>query len=143
MPTNEEQIFGALIGLAGAATQNGKTEVTDAVIRRALTAAPDATTAPESREIIEQIHAEKFRISPNCATCAQPCGNTSDYDISRIDCAAEDVKEQKRAILAELKALAARTTGELPDCVYRALCYLGYDLAAASYQELLEELKTC
>jgi hypothetical protein len=45
--------------------------------------------------------------------------------------------------MRELKALAARTTGALPDCVYRALCYLSYDLAAASYQELLEELKTC
>jgi len=136
MAIQEEPIFGALIGLAGAATQNGKTEATDAIVRRALTSAPDEA-------MLERIHAEKFRIAPNCATCAQPCGNTSDYDMSRIDSAAADVKEQKQAILRELKALAARTTGEVPDSVYRALCYLSYDLAAASYQELLEELKTC
>jgi hydroxylamine reductase len=141
MALNEEPIFGALVGLAGAVTQNGKTEATDAVVRRALTAAPGE--AAEMQTLIAQIHAEKFRISPNCATCAQPCGNTSDYDMRRLDSAAADVKEHKRAILAELKALAARTVGALPDCVYRALCYLGYDLAAASYQELLEELKQC
>jgi hydroxylamine reductase len=136
MATLEEQIFGALIGLAGAATQNGKTEATDEVVRGALTAAP-------SEAMIEQIHAEKFRISPNCATCAQPCGNTSDYDMSRIEAAAAEVKGRKQAIMRELQTLAARTTGALPDRVYRALCYLSYDLAAASYQELLEELKTC
>jgi hypothetical protein len=130
----EEQIFGALIGLAGAATQNGKTEDTDEIIRQALTAVP-------SEKVLELIHGEKAKIAPNCATCAYPCGNTSDYDMSRIQSNPEEVRKQKERIMAELKSLATRTTGELPDSVYTALCYLSYDLSADSYEELLEEMR--
>jgi hydroxylamine reductase len=130
----EEKIFGALIGLAGAATQNGKTEDTDEIIRQGLTSAP-------SEEVLNLIHQEKFRIAPNCATCAYPCGNTSDYDMSQNLANSADVQELKQAVMAELKTMAARTTGELPDSAYQALSYLSYDLSADSYEELLQEMR--
>jgi hydroxylamine reductase len=130
----EEIIFGALIGLAGAATQNGKTADTDEIIRQGLTSAP-------SEEVLALIHGEKFRIAPGCATCAYPCGNTSDYDMSRNRSNSEEVQDLKQAIMAELKAMAARTTGELPDSAYQALSYLSYDLSADSYEELLQEMR--
>jgi hydroxylamine reductase len=132
---NEEQIFGALIGLAGAAAQNGKTADTDAILCRALTQAP-------SQALLDAIASEKARIAPNCATCANPCGNTSDYDMTRLTLAPQPIRQLKWAVMAQLKALARKANGaELPECAYKALCYLGYDLTADSYQTLLEEMR--
>jgi hypothetical protein len=130
----EEEIFGALIGLAGAATQNGKTADTDEIIRRAL-------TSPPSEDVLGLIHGEKHRIAPNCATCAYPCGNTSDYDMSLMESNPAEVRKLKGIVMEEVKAVAARTTGEMPESVYDALCYLSYDLSAESYEALLEEMK--
>jgi hypothetical protein len=130
----EETIFGALIGLAAAATQNSKTEDTDGIIRQALTTAP-------SEEALALIHAEKYRIAPGCATCAYPCGNTSDYDMSRNQANSPEVQGLKQALMEELKSLAARTSDELPDTVYQALSYLSYDLATDFYEELLQEMR--
>ena len=136
-----EQIISALIGLAGAVSNNGKSENTDEVVRTALlsirlevaepeiakpvtytsemvkseaaepetakpvtytsemvkpkadtseTAKPEADTSETDKseadesEIVDLIHKEKFKISPNCATCQFPCGNTSDYDIMKV-----------------------------------------------------------
>jgi hypothetical protein len=52
-----------------------------------------------------------------------------------------EMRKLKGAVMEELKAVAARTTGEMPESVYEALCYLSYDLSAESYEALLEEMK--
>jgi hypothetical protein len=75
---NNKRILSALIGLAGAVGNNGKTEHTDAIVRAAL-------LAVDSDAQIELIHREKYAISPNCETCQFPCGNTSDYDMEKFD----------------------------------------------------------
>lgn len=66
----------ALIGLAGAESNNGKAEDTDAIVRQALLRMHEEDWSQRIRE-------EKFRIAPNCATCSAPCGNTSDYPIEK------------------------------------------------------------
>ena len=81
MKMQGDSIISALIGLVGAVSNNGKTEQTDSVIREAFLCLTDAGS---EEEMVQKIHAEKFIIAPDCATCFNPCGNTSDYDMAQF-----------------------------------------------------------
>lgn len=81
MKMQGDSIISALIGLVGAVSNNGKTEQTDRVIREAFLCLTDAGS---EEEMVQKIHAEKFIIAPDCATCLNPCGNTSDYDMAQF-----------------------------------------------------------
>jgi hydroxylamine reductase len=129
---NNKRILSALIGLVGAVGNGEKTEHTDEIVRAAL-------LAVDSDAQIEQIHKEKYAISPNCETCQFPCGNTSDYDMEKFDQAPDEIRDMKERLVAEMKRIA--TGDRLPDVVYKAIAYLGYDLTKESYEILLEELK--
>ena len=61
-----EQMISALIGLVGAVSNNGRTEHTDGVIRRAFL---QIRNGGSEQEIVEAVHREKFAISPDCAIC--------------------------------------------------------------------------
>lgn len=126
--------LGALIGLVGAVNNNGKTAKTDAVVRTAL-------LADDSDQIVDMVHEEKFVISPNCRTCAMPCGNTSDSEID-LNTGSDEVTDIKRRLLEEIRRLAKTDSDALPDVVYKAISYLGYDLRKESYEELLAEIAT-
>ncbi len=128
----QEKVIGALIGLAGAVNNNGKTDNTDDVIREALLSACE-------EEAVRRIHREKFIISPDCETCAFPCGNTSDADITRFQREGADILRLKEAIVEELIRLAGQ--GCVPEAAYKAISYLGYEMTADTYREILEELK--
>ena len=134
------EVIGALIGLCGAVSNNGKTEQTDAVVRLAL-------LHPEQNGMADQIRKEKYRIAPNCAVCETPCGNTADYDMERFYDAPEEVVESKLAVIRALKQTVQadqenrQSSCKLPDGVYRAIACLGYELDAESYQKLKEELE--
>lgn len=128
----QEKVIGALIGLAGAVNNNGKTENTDAVLREALLAANE-------EEAVKRIHREKFIISPGCETCACPCGNTSDVDPAHFQREDADILRLKEEIVEELIRLAGQD--RLPEATCKALSYLGYEMTADTYRELLEELK--
>lgn len=128
----QEKVIGALIGLAGAVNNNGKTDQTDAVIREAL-----LSTCEE--EAVQRIHREKYIISPGCEFCPSPCGNTSDFDTARFQREDADILRLKEEIVEELIRLAGQE--HLSEAAYKALSYLGYDMTAETYREILEELK--
>lgn len=132
---NKETIFGALVGLAGAVFSNGKTEDTDEIVRRALLAEP-------SEEILHAIHEEKYRISPDCAVCAAPCGNTSDYDMTQILKNTQIAQKKKALIMQQLCKLAQSEQQSLPESAYKAICYLSYELSAEKYDKVLEQMET-
>ncbi|MCQ2523439.1 MAG: hypothetical protein MJ123_03790 [Lachnospiraceae bacterium] len=129
------RIIAALIGLTGAVSNNGKTENTDDVVLKAL-------TMDDGDEIVNEIHDEKFRISPNCATCESPCGNTSDYDMDKFFNGPEDVVKLKLEIVDRVKEYALKCSKDMDDLevIYKALAYLGYDLKYESYMALKDEL---
>ena len=129
-----EGILSALIGLVGATNNNGTTDQTDDIVRAALLADAD------SEEMITCIHKEKFLIAPNCASCTAPCGNTSDYDMTRFADTESETLNAKLAVIDALRVLAAKG-GKLPQAVYTAISYLGYELDMESYLDILEELK--
>lgn len=142
----------ALIGLIGACNNNPKTENTDHVVIRAL-AFPiiNPTANDESAlKIIREIYTEKYTVAPGCATCATPCGNTSDYDMNRIYNATEDTRRMKLQILSALQELAAyiykhQMINTLPavdmEFFYKALSYVSYDMKIDALDTLLTEAK--
>ena len=129
------KVLSALIGLCGAVSNNGKTENTDRVVLEAI-------LSQEPENAVQRIHEEKYRISPDCASCPTPCGNTSDGDLSRWNEAPESVRKRKEEVMASLERMAfamaesrAKATVEnlcgtqeltVPDVVYRAISWLGY-----------------
>ena len=134
MQMQGDRIISALIGLVGAVSNNGKTKQTDSVIREAFLRLTDAGS---EEEMVEKIHAEKFTIAPDCATCLNPCGNTSDYDMAQFYAADEEVFAAKRNLIEAIRKKLS-TAEEVPETVYQGIAYLGYDLEPESYAQIQE-----
>ena len=92
--TLRDTLLGALVGLARSTSSEPKTENTDAVLNAGLrlAAQPDAPTETLQR-MLDITRAEKHAVAPNCATCAMPCGNTKDYDLTQLRSAAPAVRQ--------------------------------------------------
>ena len=95
-------------------------------------------------EIVAEIIKEKYAISPNCETCPTPCGNTSDYDMAKFIHNLE-LKTVKEELIAETVALATRINNsvktELPEAIYKAISFFGYELSVDSYKNLINTLR--
>lgn len=131
-----DKIIGALIGLVGAAGNSGWTKETEQVIARAL-------LQEDNNKLIEEIHQEKYRISPGCASCSAPCGNTSDYDMSCFWNGSPEDQKRKRDIIGESQRVAERYNNgklaALPEVCFRALVSFSYGMDEAAYQSLMDE----
>lgn len=135
----QDELTGALIGLAKSCGNNPKTEDTTGILIEGLfTTITNINFNDETlREMIAKVHAEKQRIVPNCATCASPCGNTSDYEMKKLWNADEDIRSLKSLILFGIRGMAAYAyhaavlgyeDEEVNDFFYKALSILGYDM---------------
>ncbi|MDE5598475.1 MAG: hypothetical protein K2J04_11695 [Lachnospiraceae bacterium] len=148
----EDRIISALIGLVGACNNNPKTDGTDNLVIKAL-AFP--LLYPEHdekalRQMIDDIYSEKNSVAPGCATCAAPCGNTSDYDMRRIYEADDAIRKVKLQILEKIQQLAAyichnQESGIIPytdsGVFYKALSYISYDMDEAVFLGFLDEIE--
>lgn len=134
-----EKIISALIGLVGAVSNNGKTDETDKIIKNALISIKDGK---DEDSVVDMIHKEKFTIAPDCATCLNPCGNTSDYDIEKFKNASDDVRNAKLKLINALCEMVELSKGDiLPNDAYRGITYLGYELAVESYDEITDRIR--
>ena len=106
-------LLGALVGLARATVNEPKTEDTDHVLAAGLRQAAKADAAEDAlhrmRDIVET---EKHRVAPNCATCTMRCGNTDNYDLTRLWSAPNEIRTLKLRLLAALFTLAQRRSTE-------------------------------
>lgn len=140
----EKRIISVLIGLVGACNNGVPTRNTDPLLIKALAFSPSCDSGHETEKLIEEIRAEKNIVSPGCAVCASPCGNTSDYDMSRLESAPEEIRGIKEEILTELHRIA-KEVEELYDkdieLLYKSLSYVSYDLEKEPLQSLLNELR--
>ncbi|MDE6725764.1 MAG: hypothetical protein K2J79_09185 [Ruminiclostridium sp.] len=122
-----KRIISVLIGLVGACNNGVPTKNTDPLLIKALAFSPSSDSGPEIEKLIEEIRAEKNIVSPSCATCASPCGNTSDYDLSLLDGASEEIHSIKLEILTELHRIA-KDVEKLYDkdieLLYKSLSYV-------------------
>lgn len=147
----EDDIISALIGLVGACENNPKTDVTDSVVIKAL-ALPVLCGEPDEKalnEMIDTIHAEKNAIAPDCAACACPCGNTSDYDMRAIREAESGIRDIKLTLLSKCQQLAAsvyqgkqsRVEGQVDSTLfYKVLSHIRYDIEEEQLLGLLDEV---
>ena len=87
-----DALLGALVGLARSTVNEPKTEDTDRVLAAGLrlAAEPNAVESALLR-MTDIVEAEKHRVAPNCAACAMPCGNTSNYDLVRLWCGTGEI----------------------------------------------------
>lgn len=136
MKMQGDSIISALIGLVGAVSNNGKTERTDSVIREAFLCLKDAGS---EEEMVQKIHAEKFIIAPDCATCLNPCGNTSDYDIAQFYAADAKIISAKWDLIAAICEKMGLSEN-VPDDVYQGIAYLGYDLEPEAYAQIQQKI---
>lgn len=122
-----DNIISALIGLVGAVSNNGKTEQTD---------------QDSEKVMVQKIHEEKFHIAPDCATCLNPCGNTSDYDMTQYYAADVEIIEAKQHLIQAIRNRLMSSTPEsdIPETVYRGIAYLGYALEPEAYEKIVQEL---
>ena len=134
----QDQLTGALIGLAHAASNAEKTPQTDRLILEGLfTTVTNVNFNDDTlNHLIDRVNAEKNRLLPGCANCASPCGNTDNYDMSRLWNTDEDIRSLKSLILFGIRGMAAYAyhamilgyfNPEVNDFFYRGLFALSMD----------------
>ena len=106
----QDTLTGALIGLARA--MDGNTTPTkathDLMIKGLFTTITNVSFSPETiTALIDEVHAEKQRLVPNCVSCAEPCGRNDDYDMEKLWNADEDIRSLKSLILFGIRGMAA------------------------------------
>lgn len=134
----QDELTGALIGLARASQNGVRTKETDRLIVEGLfTTLTNVNFHDQTiQDMIDRVHAEKQRLVPGCTACASRCGNTDDYDISRIWTADEDIRSLKSLILFGIRGMSAyayhalilgRSSQDVQDFFYKALFALSED----------------
>ena len=105
----QDQLTGALIGLARAADTNKPTASTHrAVIEGLFTTLTNVNFNEETvRRQIDIVRREKAALTPDCGACACPCGRTDEYDMNLLWEANEDIRSLKSLILFGLRGMAA------------------------------------
>ena len=135
----QDELTGALIGLAKSCGNNPKTENTDRIIIEGLfTTITNVNFNDETlKEMIAKVKAEKNKIVPDCSACQNPCGNTDDYDMNNLWNDNEDIRSLKSLILFGIRGMAAyayhaMVLGYEDEAVnqffYKALCAISYEM---------------
>lgn len=91
-------------------------------------------------EMVQQIHTVKNMITPDCAVCKNPCGNTSDYDMTQFYAADEKVIAAKQELIETICSVMEEA-GEITDSVYRGIAYLGYPVQPEECEELQQDIR--
>ena len=134
----QDQLTGALIGLARAADTNAPAASTHrAVIEGLFTTLTNVNFNEETvRQQIDAVRREKAALIPNCDTCASPSGRTDEYDMNLLWEANEDIRSLKSLILFGLRGMAAYayhamvlgyTAEEVNRFLYEGLFAIGED----------------
>ncbi len=137
----QDELTGALIGLARAVDGNGPTEKTNKLVIDGLfTTVTNVSFNDETLQIlIDEINKEKEALNPQCDDCGDPCPRNDNYDMNELWNADEDIRSLKSLILFGLRGMAAyahhaMALGFTDDTVnnffYDGLFAIGEDLGA-------------
>lgn len=145
-----QHVLSSAIGLAKAGEHTGMSDDAMKMIEEALTLCHELTTSDEqvlhAECIIDDLKREKDNVSPGCSICASPCGNTDDYDVSRIFDSDTPENVLKKDILVSICELAYQGRMDVTDkkniCI-EALCMVSFDVEAEVLKELYERCKKC
>ncbi len=147
----QDQLTGALIGLAKTCMSNPVTDKTYRLVIEGLFTTITNVSFNEVtiQEMIDQVHAEKAAISPDCGVCSSPCGNTDDYDMEQLWNDDEDIRSLKSLILFGVRGMAAYAYHALVQgyedqdvnaFFIKALANVGYDRDADALLPLVLEV---
>ncbi len=105
----QDQLTGALIGLARAGLGNQPTESTDrAMIEGLFTTITNVNFNAETiKEQIDKVTHEKSHMGHDCSSCPSPCERYLDYDMNELWNENEDIRSLKSLILFGLRGVAA------------------------------------
>lgn len=105
----QDELTGALIGLARAADGNHPTSATHrAMIEGLFTTVTNVSFDNEAlQRQIRIVHQEKEALIPRCGSCDSRCGRNDDYDMNMLWGAQEDIRSLKSLILFGLRGMAA------------------------------------
>ena len=107
----QDQLTGALIGLARSTESNGSsvTEDTHRLVMEALFATLTNVNFDNDaiEELTRRVEEEKQRLAPDCSVCGSACGRNDNYDMEKLWNADEDIRSLKSLILFGVRGMAA------------------------------------
>lgn len=144
-----DELIGCTIGLSRVCSMHKKSARTDLLILQALLDSADTSLSDGTiQSTLSLIKAEKSKIAPMCETCAARCGNSDDYDMSRLYNAPEEIRELKLAILHKIQEMAKDAINKLRSGTlnkqiltyfYKCLFAISEDWDTAQLSEVLHE----
>ncbi|MGI6069759.1 MAG: hydroxylamine reductase [Blautia sp.] len=132
----QDELTGALIGLARAYAGQPRSQEADRLILEGLFTTVTNVNFNDQTilALTRQVRQQKNEAMPDCQSCQEPCGNTSDYDIEHLWTADEDIRSLKSLILFGIRGMAAyayhaMVLGYEDDRIYAFLYKALYSLA--------------
>ena len=146
----QDELTGALIGLARACAGNSKTENTDQIIIDGLFATLTNVNFNDDtlRSLIGRVNGEKTIVVPGCSACGFPCKDTENYDMEKLWNDKEDIRSLKSLILFGIRGVAAYAyhaavlgykDEEVNNFFYKALSAIAEDWGMAELLPLVME----
>lgn len=135
----QDDLTGALIGLARACMNQGRTPDTDRLILEGLFTTVTNVNFNEETipALTEKVNQAKAALVPSCAACAAPCNASENYDMRKLWDAEADIRSLKSLILFGIRGMAAYAyhayvlgyqNEEVNTFFYKALFTLSQDL---------------
>lgn len=135
----QDELIGALIGLAKTVNGAPTSESTDTLVIEGLftTITNVSFNDKTIKAFTDKVNKEKESLNPNCNVCESKCPNSENYDMNKIWGDNEDIRSLKSLILFGLKGMAAYahhalvlgyTDDEVNSFFYKALAAIGEDL---------------
>ena len=142
----QDELTGALIGLARAAEGKEHSKEADHLIVKGLFATLTNVSFDDNalNELLEEAGRLKDSLSPLCSSCTSECGKTEDFDLNRLWTDNEDIRSLKSLILFGMRGMAAYAYHAMVlghedrgvmDYFYKGLFAVGYD--SYTIQDLL------
>ena len=146
----QDELTGALVGLAKAAGNAGRTKESDELMLDGLfTCITNVNFDDESiKVLIDRVDRVKESFTPGCAGCISRCGNADNMDMAALWSADEDIRSLKSLLLLGLRGMAAYAyhahalgydDDEVTEWFYKGLTAVGSDLDADTLLGLLME----
>ena len=142
----QDELTGALIGLARASEGKDRSPEADRLIVRGLFATLTNVSFDDSalNELLAEAGRLKHSLSPMCGSCTADCSRTEDFDMNRLWSEDEDIRSLKSLILFGMRGMAAYAYHAMVlghedrgvmDYFYKGLSAVGYD--SYTVQDLL------
>lgn len=134
----QDELTGALIGLARAADNTAPPREADQLILEGLFATLTNVNFDDAslRQLTEKVRKVKNSLSPLCHGCTSQCAKNDDYDLGSLWTGDEDIRSLKSLLLFGMRGMAAyafhaRVLGyedpSVTSFFYKGLFAVGYD----------------